>query len=321
MIHESALSHPSRDTDRARSSPTRGRRLLAFTLVSAFLVTGTQLPAQQGRILYGSNLPDMQDSIAAHPGWKIRHYPSKGGVQYASYIHDGSASKPTVVYFHGRGENMNIVSGNVAPYVNAGWNVIIPEYPGLAGLAGSPSEKGFSELVDKVYADIRGRDIPFHRIFIHGNSLGSGPALQMAQKPNYTLVLSAPFASLEALKNHYAPIYPTSMLKEDWNNVERAHSRWRSPALIFHSTDDLIIPYEQGKAVAGSAVATVYKYTDKGHNISYVSASYLVNELYDAKHETVRAFLPRDGSNWSSYIPSPDECMVTEPDPRCAFWR
>lgn len=189
-------------------------------------------------------------------------------IQYAAYVHQGTKDAPTVVYLHGRGEGFGIIAYNVASYVDRGWTVVAPEYPGFAGLAGEPSERIIKGFMGKVYDDLMDRGVDPRRLLIHGNSLGAGPALQLAQLPHAFLFLSAPVGDMTRLVGRYIPFYPTMLLRDRWDNGARAATRFRAPAQVVHAADDRIVPVDQGRELAARAHARFLELPSGGHIIA-----------------------------------------------------
>ena len=253
-----------------RDGSRRIARRIAIAVVSlVVLYFALCLPVAwyQTRLIYWNDVPDMADAV--HDGWTVRPYVSHDPRHgFAAYVHEGKAGLPTVVYLHGRGEDFGIIRENVDAYVRQDWTVVAPEYPGFAGLAGEPEEHVINALMGKVYADLTDRGTSPSSIVIHGNSLGAGPALQLAQFPHGFLFLSAPVGSMRKLIHHYVPFYPTALLRDEWNNVGRARTRWPAPAQVIHAADDVVVPVEQGRTLAGAARASYREYPRGGHLIA-----------------------------------------------------
>lgn len=237
------------------------------SLISFYFVVCVPLAWYQTTLIYwnraGSGAPDLP------AGWQMRRYVSQDpAVEYASYIHRGRQDAPTVVYLHGRGESFAIIRYNVSHYVEMGWNVVVPEYPGFAGLAGTPNERVISAEMSAIHRDLMQQDVAPERLLIHGNSLGAGPALQMAQHPNGFLLVTAPVASMREIVTEYLPYYPTILLRDKWDNVARARTRYPSHGQVVHSADDWVVPVSQGRMLAKAAVTRYRELTEGGHAIA-----------------------------------------------------
>jgi len=237
------------------------------SLIALYFALCLPVAWYQTRLIYWNDVADMADAV--HDGWSVRSYVSHDPAHgFAAYVHAGRPGLPTVVYLHGRGEDFEIIRDNVDAYVRQDWTVVAPEYPGFAGLAGEPEEHVINALMGKVYADLTDRGTKSSSIIIHGNSLGAGPALQIAQFPHGFLFLSAPVGSMRKLIHHYVPFYPTMLLRDQWDNARRARTRWPAPAQVIHAADDVVVPVEQGRMLAGAARAAYREYPGGGHLIA-----------------------------------------------------
>jgi len=246
------------------------RRVVATTiaLTIAYFVLSIPLAWHQSRLIYWNDVTAMTD-LSMPKGWAIREYVSQDAdVQYAAYVHAGEKKRPTVVYLHGRGEGFGIFEHNVAAYVQRGWTVVVPEYPGFAGLSGEPNEHVIKAYMGKVYDDLLERGVDPRLLLIHGNSLGAGPALQLAQFPHGFLFLSAPVGDMKKLVARYIPYYPTMFLRDRWDNGARAATRYRANAMLVHAADDLVVPIDQGRDLARRGRIPMRTYAEGGHAIA-----------------------------------------------------
>lgn len=240
----------------------------AALLVAIYFVLCVPLAWYQTTLIYWNGGDEISDARLG-PGWSMRSYVSQSpGVEYASYVHQGEKGKPTVVYLHGRGETFGIVGWNVDHYVQMGWTVVVPEYPGFAGLRGSPSEHIIAGEMAIVYQDLMDRGVAPTRLLIHGNSLGAGPAMQLAQYPNGLLFLSAPVASMVEVVESYLPYYPSFLLRDKWDNLARARTRFPSHAQVVAAVDDRVVPVEQGRMLSKAAVARYHELPSGGHAVA-----------------------------------------------------
>jgi len=261
--------------------------IVVLSLIGLYFALCLPVAWYQTRLIYWNDVPVM--AAAEHDGWAVRRYVSHDPAhEFASYMHQGKRGLPTVVYLHGRGENFRIIARNVGTYVDRGWTVVAPEYPGFAGLAGEPEEHVINALMGKVHADLTDRGVLTSSIIIHGNSLGAGPALQLAQYPHGFLFLSAPVGSMKKLLHHYVPFYPTMLLRDSWDNVKRAKTRYPAPAQVIHATDDSIVPVEQGRMLADAAHAKYREYPVGGHLIASYDSGISIRPDGQASYEDMK---------------------------------
>lgn len=264
-------------------------------LAVIYFLMATPVALYQTRLIYWNSVPDASE--VAIGKWTIERYVSQSdSIEYAAYVNPGEEGMPVAVYLHGRGEDHSIFKRNVTPYVSAGWTVIVPEYPGFAGLKGEPSERVINSLMMKVYQDVLARGHDPRHLLIHGNSLGAGPAMQLAQMPHGFLVLTAPVATMEQMMRHFAAYYPSFLLRDRWDNPARAQTRHRAPAMVFHSTDDLVVPVEQGRQMVDALDAEYVELNGYGHSVGNYGAR-IGRERFQSKilteefvqHERIKA--------------------------------
>ncbi|HYM17384.1 MAG TPA: alpha/beta hydrolase, partial [Micropepsaceae bacterium] len=88
-------------------------------------------------------------------------------------------------------------------------------------------------------------------LILWGHSLGSGVAAQMAAEGRgKALVLESPYTSLADLGAELYPIFPVRLLLTDPFDTATLVSDIKVPVLIFHSTDDPVVPYAMGTRLA-----------------------------------------------------------------------
>jgi uncharacterized protein len=186
------------------------------------------------------------------------------GVQAHALELGEEGGRPTVVYFHGNGE---VAGDNVwiaRELVRRGLHVVLAEYRGYgeARDAGAPSEQGLYADASAVLDLLASRGIGKDRIVLWGMSMGTGVASEMATRQRGSaLILTAPYTSIIDMGKHYAPFLPVQWLMSDRFETLAKAPRIDVPTLVFHGTNDEVVPYTMGKrvseAVAGAKLITV----------------------------------------------------------------
>jgi len=145
-----------------------------------------------------------------------------------------------VVLFHGNGEDLSQRVHIAHDLTAAGYGVLLAEYRGYGGNAGKPRESG-------LYADGRAaiefamRQTP--RLVLHGYSLGSGVAVQLATEfAIEALLLEAPFTSIADVAVTRFPRLPVRWLVRDRYDNVRKIGAVRAPVLIYGGDADGVIP-------------------------------------------------------------------------------
>ncbi|GMU92092.1 MAG: hypothetical protein AMXMBFR4_11500 [Candidatus Hydrogenedentota bacterium] len=164
-------------------------------------------------------------------------------------------ARGTVLFSHGNGETMAERLNLAKALHDLGFNVLLYEYGGYARSTGSCSES-------RCYADARAAwryliDVVGEepsRIVIFGESMGSGPSVDVAAELNPgALVLLSPFTSLADIIRPMLPYVPVSLvLKHRFDNLAKIGSV-RCPVLILHGRDDTTVPFRHGRQLFHAA--------------------------------------------------------------------
>jgi len=198
-----------------------------------------------------------------------------------------AAHPPLVIYFGGNAEE---ATGG-APDVERVYGqraVLTVNYRGYGASGGRPSEAAI--VADALAAydwAVRRPDIDGTRVALHGRSLGSGVAVQVAAaRAVRCVVLTTPFDSARAVAAGMYPWLPVGLLmRHPFDSLARA-PQVKVPALMLvGEADTLILPaHSRRLAAAWGGPADLVAYPGFGHNDIHV------NPRYD---ETIRAFLDR----------------------------
>lgn len=150
---------------------------------------------------------------------------------------------PTIILFHGNGEDL-FQRGHIAlEMINAGYGILLAEYRGYGGNPGKPSEPGLYADARAAYSFVSARS---ENIVLHGYSLGSGVAVQLAtEQPVTALILEAPFTSIVDVAARRFPLFPVRTLARDRYDSLAKIASVRAPLLIYGGTADGVIPPDQ----------------------------------------------------------------------------
>jgi pimeloyl-ACP methyl ester carboxylesterase len=131
------------------------------------------------------------------------------------------------------------------------FHVFLMEYPGYGSRAGSPSQASMTTAAEEALLQLR-RDYPGRRIFVLGESIGSGVAAQLAASHPAEvagLFLLTAFTSLTDVAVHHYPILPVRLLLQDRYESARALESYHGPVAILLAGNDTVIPQELGQAL------------------------------------------------------------------------
>ena len=153
-------------------------------------------------------------------------------------------SKGLLFYLHGNAGSLYSWGGTAHAYAGLQYDVFMPDYRGFGKSEGSVSRQ--DELFQDMqiaYNEMKKR-YDERNIIVLGYSIGTGPAAHIASTNNpKMLILQAPYFSLTDMMKHRYPFLPAFILKYPFKTNEYIQ-RCRMPVVIFHGTDDEVIPYE-----------------------------------------------------------------------------
>tara|TARA_R110001592_G_scaffold16881_9_gene71597 strand:- start:20418 stop:21242 length:825 start_codon:yes stop_codon:yes gene_type:complete len=186
--------------------------------------------------------------------------------------------KPVLIYFHGNAGNYGDRYYKAAPYIQAGYGVLLAEYRGYGGNKGDISEQGiYNDARAQMTWLIQEKNIPLDRIVIYGESIGTGAAVQMANEFRAkALILEAPFSSLYEMAGRLYPMIPIQyLLKDKYMNIDKIASI-HMPVLIIHGQKDATIPIVLAEKLFDSAVEPkeFIAFPQAGHNNLYNFGAY-----------------------------------------------
>ncbi|MEO1040004.1 MAG: alpha/beta hydrolase [Pseudomonadota bacterium] len=242
-------------------------RILALA-AAAYLVLLAALWAFQDRLIY---LPDrtpvaeFSSDLSAYS-----HISTHDGEQLQVWRAFAQTDCPTILHLHGNGGHI----GRAAPHYSAmaaqtGAGLLAVSWRGYVGSTGAPSEAGlvidalsaFDHLVDEGVAPAD--------IIIHGFSLGSYPAIEVAiARKAAFLVLEAPYVSVLALAEAQIPFAPVSWLLRDHYRSDLRISEVDEFILMGHGAEDRVVAPVQSERLLAHAPASAQRvvFAGAGHN-------------------------------------------------------
>ena len=159
---------------------------------------------------------------------------------------------PVVVFFHGNAEQIAEAEWLADRFHASGIAFAAVEYPGYAGLPGTPSEASLRVAAEAALTHLVGpMSVAPSRIVLIGQSLGTGVAVQLAAAQwGRKLVLISPYTSLPDLGAERLPFLPVRLLMKNHFDSAELAPRVHQPVLIVHGTQDTVVPFEHGQALS-----------------------------------------------------------------------
>lgn len=160
-------------------------------------------------------------------------------------------ARGTVLFSHGLGETMAERLGMAKAFHDLGFSVFMYEYGGYWESTGEQSEKRCFEDVRAAWTFLtQSKGVPPSRILVFGESLGTGPSVEIAHTitPG-ALILLSPFTSLADVAQRRAPFLPVHLLLQHRFDNAAKIKQVTCPVLILHGVDDIMVPFSQGESL------------------------------------------------------------------------
>jgi fermentation-respiration switch protein FrsA (DUF1100 family) len=183
-------------------------------------------------------------------GPQLTRIPTPDGVKLAALYLPYPAARHTLIYFHGNAEDL----GTLEPHLRElrdrlGVSVLGWDYRGYGQSGGRPDEPTTLRDAQAVLAYVTGPlGVPPDRIILYGNSVGAGPAVDVAATNRVGgLILRSAFTSAFRVMTH------VRLLPFDKFVVLEKLPRVTCPVLVIHGTADEVIPFSHGLKIYAAA--------------------------------------------------------------------
>jgi fermentation-respiration switch protein FrsA (DUF1100 family) len=227
---------------------------LVLPLIGFYGLIVGALYAMQRPMIFQAGMSPTPPVLNSVPGFQEVSHRTKDGLDLRALYRPAASKALTLVYFHGNADGLSGSLRVTERLVARGYGLLLVGYRGYDGNPGSPTESG-------LYADGRSamrwlseHGVPGSRTVLVGNSLGSGPAAEIAAThPVAGLVLISGYTSLPDVAASAYPLIPVRLLMRDrFDNIGKIN-RVMAPILILHGTADRTIPYSHAVSLAGAA--------------------------------------------------------------------
>ena len=261
-------------------------KALLLALAAGYLaITGLVWLAQEGLMFHPR---PVMGTVKAPTGWKLEavEVNARDGTRLAGVLVLPPVERaPLVIYFGGNAEEVT-ESAAAAAQDYGERAVLLVNYRGYGRSQGKPGEKALvADALELHDWAVRHRSIDAARVAVHGRSLGSGVAVQLAAaRPVRCVILTSPFGSaLDVARELYFWL-PVSLLMRHPFDSASAAGAIKAPLLVVVGADDNIIPPRHSERLAAAWGGKVERvsFAGFGHNDLQVNPGYAA---------AVRAFL------------------------------
>ena len=148
-------------------------------------------------------LEDVEEGVLERPD----------GTVLVTWYGEAAPGQPTLLYFHGNAGNLATRAERVAGFRQDGRGILLLSYRGYGGSGGTPNETDNVADALAAYDSLRARGIAAPDIYLYGESLGSGVAVQVAVAREVGgIILDAPFTSLAEVGAQVYPFLPVQLV-------------------------------------------------------------------------------------------------------------
>jgi len=229
-------------------------KFLAAAAVVGYLVIALLVWVMQERLLFYPR--PLGGPATAPKGWALEEvkFAARDGTALAGVlVKPPGAPAPLVIYYGGNAEEPTGDANEVARRYGER-AVLLMNYRGYGASDGKPGERVIVgdalELFD--WAAKRG-DVDGGRIALHGRSLGTGVAVQVAvERPARCVVLTSPFDSARDVAKKIYPWLPVGLLMRHPFDSHAIAPRVKVPALFLIGDADALIRPVHSEALANA---------------------------------------------------------------------
>jgi fermentation-respiration switch protein FrsA (DUF1100 family) len=221
----------------------------------------------ESKLVYPRELagPPLQDDLI--PGEVERVWLDRDGVRIEAWFLPSGSPRPApaVIFFHGNAELIDHNLELAEEYRDRGVSALLVEYRGYGRSGGSPSQKAIVGDAVAAYDWLREKPgVDPERIMLHGRSLGSGVAAQLAkERPLAALILESPFVSIASFASAYGA--PSFLVRNPYR-TDQVLPTLTCPILLLHGRQDEIIPFAHAERLKELAPAAKLVELTGGHN-------------------------------------------------------
>lgn len=186
------------------------------------------------------------DKIA--DGFEEKFLVTADGVRILTWYKVPKKDEKIILYLHGNYGNLTDRSAQFEDFVKDGFGVLGVSYRGYFGSGGKPTEAGLIKDGEAALKFLLDQGFLPKDIVLFGESLGSGIVVQLASRFEvFAVILESPFSSVTSVAQKRYWFAPIGLLLLDKYNSIKFAPKIASPVLIFHGTEDRVVPFEEGK--------------------------------------------------------------------------
>jgi fermentation-respiration switch protein FrsA (DUF1100 family) len=187
------------------------------------------------------------------------------------FLPSRNTSNKTLIYFHGNAGAAIDRAYKAEAWRQNGFNVVLAEYPRYGTNDGRRTETNFFTS-GRIIIDKTMESFPGTQLYIYGESIGSGTAVQMASEyDEKALVIEGGFSSLIDVVQNTLPFIPARfLLRDQYDNISKIN-QIDSRLIVIHGVKDNVVRFKFGQKLYDEFQGDkdFLKIDDAGHNDIY----------------------------------------------------
>jgi fermentation-respiration switch protein FrsA (DUF1100 family) len=205
----------------------------------------------------------LQGALQAEDVWLT----SAGNIRLHAWWIPAANAGVATLFLHGNAGNITHRYEHARLIRQAGSALLLLDYRGYGRSQGRPTENGLYQDAEAGYQYLLDRGYPPQRIVVHGESLGTAVAVELASRHSCAgVVLEAPFTSAAEVAGRILPLLGP-LLVRGFDSLQRI-GRVKAPLLFLHGDSDATIPFDLGRKLfeAAPKPKTFWRLAGADHN-------------------------------------------------------
>ena len=244
---------------------------LGLLLLLVVVAATALLYTQQRRLIFPA---PSQFPQAPPPDFRLVHTQTDDGLRLTAFHRPAAPGQKTILFFHGNGDNLLGAIEATRGFAAHGNGLLLVEYRGYGGNPGSPREAGLYRDGDAAMRWLAAERVAARDVVVVGNSIGSGPATEMALRHDVAaLMLVSGFSSLPDVVGEAMPFVPRWLVRDRFDNVGKL-ARVKAPVFLMHGdADTLVKPANLARLRRMRPDASAVLVPGAGHELAYTPAA------------------------------------------------
>ena len=176
-----------------------------------------------------------------------------------------SAAAPAILFAHGNAELIDYLPDRFAPIRDAGFAVLLIEYPGYGRSPGRTTQDGIRRALTAGFDYLAAQpEIDGTRIVAFGRSLGGGAVgTLIGQRQLAAVILQSTFRSIVHMARRL--LVPAALVRDAYDTIG-ALSDYDGPLLLVHGDRDDVVPLAESEGLLAAYPSAELLVLPCGHN-------------------------------------------------------